>query len=114
MVGRWGKRRSTCQTTKSWNKHNKISQETIKCKIIGMAIFGGDFRIGTRTHKIRLENGGGRLQIHGNQSSDPGWCRVETLVGDLSWIGGGPRRTWGRTGRNHKRNTQEQAQSHIH
>ena len=69
--GGWEKPRSTCQTTKSWIKHNKISQEPTKCKKFGMAIFGGDFRIGTKTNKIRLENEGEELQIRVNQSSDP-------------------------------------------
>jgi hypothetical protein len=55
---RGGEARSTCQTTKSWIKHNKISQEPTKCKKNGEAIVGGDFQNWAKTNKIRLESEG--------------------------------------------------------
>ena len=64
-----GEARSTCQTRIPWIKINKISQEPTNHKKIGDAIFGGDFRIGTKSNKIRLENEEGRLQIRDERGS---------------------------------------------
>ena len=41
--------RSTRRTTHPWVKTNKFAQEPTRDKILGVAIFGGDFRIRTRT-----------------------------------------------------------------
>ena len=41
--------RSTRRTTRPWVKTNKFAQEPTRDKILGVAIFGGDFRIRTRT-----------------------------------------------------------------
>ena len=41
--------RSTRRTTHPWVKTNKFAQEPTRSKILGMAIFGGDFRNRSRT-----------------------------------------------------------------
>jgi hypothetical protein len=41
--------RSTRRTTHPWVKTNKFAQEPTRGKILGMAIFGGDFRNRSRT-----------------------------------------------------------------
>lgn len=65
-----------------------------------MAIFGGDFRIGTKTHKIKATKRRGDSNFVRNVALDTNIIRGTSVGVDLSRIGGGFLKNTKNTGKN--------------